>query len=78
MRNWLVFTVLLLLTAVFIIGNIITQKGGVLDKAILNKNDPYYKMGQHVKSKAFEGFEPTEFVLFVLKFPNKLEIFASL
>ncbi|MAG44773.1 hypothetical protein CL633_02685 [bacterium] len=70
MRKLLVFAVLLLLAVVFIFGNIIAKKGGALDNANLNKDDPYYKMGQHVRSKAPEGFEPNEFVIFVLHFPN--------
>lgn len=78
MREWLIFAVLLILAVVFIFGNVITQKGGVLDHAVLNKNDPYYKMDQHVNSKASEGFEPTEFVLFVLKFPNGINSKADL
>jgi predicted RND superfamily exporter protein len=36
---------------VFSYGNIITKKGGILDNAILDKDDPYYQSNQYVRGK---------------------------
>jgi predicted RND superfamily exporter protein len=65
--------IFVLVLVVFGYGNIIAKRGGVLDKAILNKEDHYYLMDQAVQKKRMFGFEGTEFVPLILKFPGGIE-----
>ncbi|MEA2113253.1 MAG: MMPL family transporter [Patescibacteria group bacterium] len=61
----ILFFCLLLL---FAYGNLIAARGGVLDKAILNKKDVFYRMDRYAASKASEGFESAEMVPLILRF----------
>ncbi len=72
MRKWdywpLIFAVVFTLICAY--GNIfLVQKGGILDNAILKKDDPYRQMDKYVKS-VFAGQEG---VMFILRFPGRIK-----
>lgn len=43
--------IFILLLGTFSYGNLITKKGGILEDAILNKDDPYYKSDRYAKEE---------------------------
>jgi len=53
---YLVLMLFIVITMVFAYGNIKVKKGGVLDNALTDKNDPYYKMDQRI-GEFFPGSE---------------------
>lgn len=59
-----------LLTGVMLWGNLHVQKASVLDKAILNPNDPYLVSDREVRSLAPQGVGAGDLVSFVLPLPN--------
>ena len=60
----------LCLLLLFAYGNLIVKRGGVLDKAILNEEDVFYRMDRYVASKISAGFEGAEMVPLILRFPG--------
>ncbi|MFA4872158.1 MAG: hypothetical protein WC610_03850, partial [Patescibacteria group bacterium] len=64
---WLVVAVIALITAIPVMYfNSTTKRGGILDDAILNKQDPYYIMDQQVKKLSSQGLKTGEVISFVI------------
>jgi len=64
---WGAATLFLLLSAVFVWGNLLIVKGGILDNGvILREDDPFRHMDLYVREKVSEGFEGREFIPFVI------------
>lgn len=58
------------LTSLFLWGNIVVERGGVLDDVVTKEDDPSRKMDLYVQSKKEEGFEGREFIPFIVHFPE--------
>lgn len=68
-KAWLIIAAVLAVTFLpMLYGNWAVQKGGILDDALLNKNDPYYLMDKKVESFSEQGFKPGDSVAFVIPF----------
>lgn len=70
--------VFLALTSLFLWGNVLVKRGGVLDDVILNEDDPFRQMDRYVQSKIEEGFEGKEFIPFIIHFPEGINSTAYL
>lgn len=72
-RQWLIVLMILAITfGPVLYGNFIAKRGGILDKAILNPQDPYFIMDQKVKMLIPEGLKTGEQVVFVIPFEGEL------
>src|SRR5262245_22128643 len=65
-------------TAIFLYGNVITQKGSVLDNAILNEDDSYRQMDIHVKALKKDGLNAGEFIPIIMEFPRGIQARSDL
>jgi predicted RND superfamily exporter protein len=64
---WTVVAVFTTLSVMFVWGNLRMQKGGILDRdVILREDDPFRLMDQYVQDKIREGFEGREFIPLVI------------
>src|SRR4051812_21371669 len=72
-KHILLVLLLAVLTAIFLYGNIITQKGSVMDNAILNEDDIYRKMDIHVKAMKKDGLNAGEFIPIIMEFPGGIK-----
>ena len=64
---WVAVTLFVVLSIVFVWGNLQVTKGGILDNGvILREDDPFRLMDQYVRGKVHEGFEGREFIPFVI------------
>ena len=64
---WTVVVVFIMLSMVFAWGNLRVQKGGILDRdVILREDDPFQLMDRYVQDKVQEGFEGREFIPLVI------------
>jgi predicted RND superfamily exporter protein len=67
-KAWVIVFVAALITAIMVYGNFIAKRGGIVDNAILDKNDLYYQMDQKVKGFFSKGLKSGEAISFVIPF----------
>ncbi|MGH7965027.1 MAG: hypothetical protein ACRERD_24985, partial [Candidatus Binatia bacterium] len=78
-KSWSALLVFLGLNFLFAWGNILTQKGSILDgAAILNPEDPIRQTTSYVESKEGNGFEGREMIPFIIPFPGGIQTTADL
>lgn len=62
-----VVAMFILLSILFLAGNLLVQRGGILDRdVILRQDNPFRLMDQYVQDKVREGFEGREFISLVI------------
>jgi predicted RND superfamily exporter protein len=57
-------------TCVMAYGNLIAERGSVLDDPILDKSNPFLQSDVYVRGRRADGFHADESVLFLLRFPQ--------
>ena len=70
--NYFVILSALIITLIFLYGNLVTKKGSIMDNAILNENDEYLLMDEKVKSLSKGGLKAGEIIPFIMKFDDKI------
>ncbi|MCK4635695.1 MAG: hypothetical protein KAT32_02430 [Candidatus Moranbacteria bacterium] len=68
-KNISVAFLFIAITVVMLFGNLKTKRGGVMEDAIQNKQDPYYLMNK----KAQKKFQGTEAFIIILRFPDGIQ-----
>lgn len=69
-KTWAIIVGTFLATVVLTYFNTVVKKGGILEDAILNRDDPFYKMDARVRELAPQGLKTRDAVTFVIPFPD--------
>lgn len=71
-RSYLTIAPFLIALAPVLYGNVVARKAGILDDALLDESDPYYRVDREVGSLASQGLKTGEAVSLVIPFTGPL------